>query len=193
MFLRKNEILGILIILFFILLANFISFKISQRNARDVQRNLDLGAVRQGLELYFQDYRYYPLSSADGKIVACKGEETKVLRDNRGFPVREKNAKKPKLVNLKECQWGKDGLFDVQDYNYPSYLSKLPQDPLQEKGFSYRYFSDGTKFQIYGAFEGKTLKEYDKEIARLQIFCGTKVCNFGKASPPDILYQPLLP
>lgn len=180
-FLRKSEVLTILGILIFIFLTNFFNFKISERKARDNQRNLDVSAIAEGIELYKIDYGYYPRSSSDGRITACKGPDTKIETDKYGnWVYAAKN--KPKLINLAPCQWGQDALMDITDVNYPHYLRLIPKDSQESQGASYRYVSDGEKFQILGAFEGKNLKEYDKRILKRGIACGIRICNFGKDS-----------
>jgi len=183
---NSKGLLAILTILLFIFLMNFVNFKISERKARDNQRNLDVSAIAQGLELYKADYGFYPLNSLDGKIVACKGPDTK--REN---PFEIPKEKKPKLINLIPCEWGKDALMDVTDINYPHYLSLIPKDPQYSIGASYRYISDGSKFQILGAFEGKDLMEYEKLILNRNIECGIRICNFGKASSETSLENSL--
>ncbi|HJX46149.1 MAG TPA: hypothetical protein VJ399_03225 [Patescibacteria group bacterium] len=175
--LKGKHVASIFIILLIIVLANFINFRISERKARDNQRNLDVSAIAQGLESYKADYGLYPLSSSEGKIIACKGPDTR--REN---PFEIPKNKKPKLINLIPCEWGKDSLMDVTDINYPHYLSLIPKDPEESMGASYRYISDGISYQILGAFEGKDLIEYNKAILRRNVGCGIRICNFGKAS-----------
>ena len=174
---KKSGIWAILVILLFIFLMNFVNFKISERKARDNQRNLDVSAIAMGLESYQADYGFYPQNSPDGKIIACKGPDTR-----REKPFEIPVNKKPKLINLVPCEWGKDSLMDVTDDNYPHYLSLIPKDPQQSLGANYRYISNSSKFQIFGAFEGKDLREYDKLILKRNVECGIRICNFGKAS-----------
>ena len=174
---HKNEIFSVLGVLVVIFLANFVNFRISQRKERDTQRDLDVSAIALGIEKYKKDYGFYPTSSSDGKIIACRGPETK--REN---PFEIPKEKKAKLINLVPCRWGVDALMDITDINYPHYISLIPKDPQQDMGARYRYISDGASFQILGAFEGKDIVGYNQDILARDLSCGIRICNFGKAS-----------
>ncbi|MFC1710220.1 hypothetical protein ACFL0F_01070 [Patescibacteria group bacterium] len=187
---KRQEILGVAVILFAITLITYINILISLRNERDLIRNLDVSAIAKGVVMYNSDYGFYP-TSKDGKILACADENTSVLKDENKQPVYfSKSAKKPMLKNLIVCEWGQDALLDVTDTSYPSYITTIPKDPRQENGYSYLYLSDGDNFQILGSFEGKSQDEYDSKIKALKISCGAKICNFGKTSM-EIIKEPL--
>lgn len=186
----KQETKGLAVIFLLLILASVYSFRQSYKRERDVQRNLDVSAIAAGVRLYRSDYRVYP-GSMDGMIAACRGEETRVVRDEIGSTVFREGAKKPVLENLVPCPWGESALLDINDINYPQYLSRIPDDPKQNNGFSYLYLSNGQDFQIYGSFEARVRMEYDPEIKKLGLLCGKKICNFGKASRGVTLYEPL--
>ena len=182
---KKQEIVGIGLILIAIVVITYINILISLRNERDLRRNLDVSAIAKGVGLYKADYGFYP-ASYDGKILACAGEDTQIVKDEYGkFVYFNGSANKPLLENLVVCKWGEDALLDINDINYPHYISSIPKDPRQEDGYTYLYLSDGENFQILGSFEGKSQKEYSKEIKALKIKCGNKPCNFGKTSLSD--------
>jgi len=179
---KRQEIFGVGIILVVIVVVTYINILVSLRNERDLIRNLDVSAIAKGVKQYRADYGFYP-ASQDGTILACSGKDTRIVKDEFGRVVFfNKKAKKPLLENLVACKWGEDALLDINDIEYPNYLSSIPKDPRQEDGYSYFYLSNGQKFQILGAFEGKSQKEYSKEIKALKISCGSKVCNFGKTN-----------
>lgn len=177
--LKKGEIKGIIIIFVFTLLANYWGFKTSFMRERDIQRVLDMGSIESGLIKYFSEYGEYPLSNSEGQIVACLGPKTGV-KEEANVPVVNPGYKKPILVNLIPCTWGVDSLWDASDINYPAYISKLPSDPLSQKGIQYQYFSDGKTFRIYSHLELKSTTGYDENIILKKINCGKKICNFGR-------------
>lgn len=160
-------------------LANLLGFSTSFRRMRDAQRNLDVGFVVKGLQAYRADYGTYPLSTDDGRIVACAGELTGIVKTDMNLPVYEPGANKPKLKNLASCQWGTDYLGDPMDVNAPKYISVLPKDPLSQKGLYYRYESDGRTFSLYAHFEINHDIGYDKGIAAK---CGSRKCNLKRSS-----------
>ena len=179
---KPQELKGLLLVFVFLGVATYFGVRSSNIRERDVQRNLDVSAIAGGINKYHKDYITYPLSSEAGKIIACRGEETKIVKDKSGEAEYRKGATKPILEGLVECEWAQDSLLDINDTNYPHYLGLIPKDPLAQKGTSYLYVSDGNGFWIYGAFEGKTQKEYDEAIKDMGLICGSKICNFGKGS-----------
>lgn len=65
------------------------------------------------------------------------------------------------------CEWGKD----------------FAADPQADKGITFKYFSNGTYYQILGYLEVTDGgSEYQKDIYDRQIKCGSKICNTGRAS-----------
>ncbi len=164
-FFTKKELLSVLLIFSGIILISLNNFRISLRRARDVQRKNDLRIVADGLVKYASDFASFPVSQ-EGKIVACRGPETKI-------------DKKGNISGLVFCEWGKDSLRDIFDPDYPAYIEVLPKDPLSEKGYQYLYFSDGERFQIYASLEGTDEAEYDSKIVARNLKCGVGICNFG--------------
>lgn len=163
-FFSKNEVIGIAVVLLAVALASWGNFKLSLRRARDVQRKNDIRLVADSLLRYSEDFGAFPLSEG-GKIVACKGPETKI--DSRGI-----------IRNLVPCEWGKDALADVFDPAYPPYVSTLPLDPQSPQG-GYLYFSSGRRFQLFAALEGSDEAEYDQAVVKRGLLCGGRICNFG--------------
>lgn len=156
-FFTKKEFLEIAIILAVLIVVSLPNFIVSLRRARDAQRKNDLGAMENALNRFNNDFGFYPLSSQDGRIVACS-------------------------PNLEPCDWGKDALADPSDSSFPSYLPVIPIDPDNKKGVSYRYISNAKRFQILASLEGDVEDEYDEAILARDIKCGTVICNSGKAS-----------
>lgn len=176
---KYKEILIVVSVFAFVLVANFIGFNTSLKRQRDIQRILDIGKIESGLKLYKEDFGEYPLSSDDGRIMACPGPETGVEMDETGKP-KASLFKKPKLVGLIPCQWGKDSLLDASDINYPPYIDGIPTDPLQNKGLIYLYKSGGQGYQLLAHLELKEHKEFDILILRRKVKCGKEYCNFGR-------------
>jgi type II secretory pathway pseudopilin PulG len=167
-FFTKKEILGIIFILLAIGLACFSNFKVSLRRARDAQRKNDIGAIADALNRYQVDFGFFPLSSSDGKILACE-------------PVTTEGKGKNKVYIFSACEWGKDGIRDLTDYNVLPYLKILPTDPQKDKGLIYFYISNGKRYQIFASLEGSDEDEYSRAIIKRNISCGTRLCNFGCA------------
>lgn len=164
-FFSKKEFFWIIVILLAIVGASYPNLKLSLRRGRDMQRKNDVRRVSDSLVRYASDFGAFPLS-AEGKMIACRGPETK--KDKKG-----------KITGLIPCQWGKDALADIFDPGSTPYVDTLPSDPLADKGSSYAYFSDGKLFQVYASLEGQDEAEFDQKIVARGLACGGKICNFG--------------
>jgi len=175
----KKDIVILFCIFLLVLISNFVGFTTSLKRQRDIQRILDIGKIESGLNKYKIEYGEYPLSDNEGQMLACPGPKTGVELDETGKP-KASLFKKPKMVNLIPCVWGKDSLLDASDINYPAYIDKLPADPLQDKGYKYVYKSNGKGYEILGHLELREHKEFDKLILNMKILCGKPYCNFGR-------------
>lgn len=163
----KSELKAILIIFLLLIVISVPNFLVSLRRARDAQRRADIGSIYDALNKYQSDFGVFP-AAVDGKIAACG-------------PVEIRKAEPEDIVIFSVCNWGTDALRDLSDPDYPPYLKVFPVDPLAKKGFSYYYLSNGSRYQIYGAFEGEDEAEFDPKIIKRGLKCGTQICNFGKA------------
>lgn len=150
----RQEAVAVLVILATLFVVSFFNFQTALMRSRDLQRKNDNGYLTKGLEEFKSDFAFYPPSTKDGKISACNGG----------------------------CVWGKDPLRDMSDLSYPPYMTLIPWDPDTSLGASYTYVSDGEHYQILAALEDKSDVEYNPQIAALHIMCGTRICNFGRAS-----------
>lgn len=151
------------------------NFIVSLRRARDSQRKADIGSIQDALFRYQADFGTFPLSIG-GKIAACR-------------PVSFEEVGSIKTLVFSACDFGKSSLADLSDSLYPAYMKLIPNDPQAGRGRFYYYFSNGNRFQIYGALEGKSEDEYDESIIKRGVACGSEMCNFGKGSgktPLDI-------
>ena len=157
-----------MVILLALVIVSYPNFQISLRRARDAQRKNDIGILANGLAKFADDFGSYPLSSPDGKILACN-------------PLISQVGKQVK-VDFDPCEWGKDALGDPFGNTTSSYIANLPFDPKASEGLAYFYISNGKRFQIYAHLEGKDEAENDPKIAFRNIICGNKICNFGRAS-----------
>lgn len=167
-FFSKSEFKAVLIIFAVLIAISTPNFIVSLRRARDAQRKADIGSIQDALFRYQGDFGSFPLS-IDGRIAACG-------------PVAFEEAGGIKTPVFSPCDFGKASLADLSDSSYPPYIKLIPNDPQSDKGRSYYYFSDGSRFQIYGSLEGKSEDEYDDSIIKRAIACGSKICNFGKSS-----------
>lgn len=166
-FFTKNEVVGLILIFSVVFLLTGINMSVSLRRARDVQRKNDAGDIYNALERYARDFGVFPLSTSDGRIIACKGSDTKY------------DPKTKTLVGLVPCEWGKDPLRDPLDPSYPAYLNVIPSDPQTFKGVQYVYLSNGGIFQIYAYLEGKDEPEYNPSVIKRNLNCGNRICDFG--------------
>ena len=166
-FFSKEEILVLSAILLVLIIVSVPNFIVSVRRSRDAQRKNDIGVLADGLGNFANNFGSYPLSSPDGKILACNPKISYVAKIVK--------------VDFDPCEWGKDDLRDALDTSYPPYITALPFDPKHNEGVSYLYLSNGKRFQIFAHLEGTDEAEYDPKIAARNLLCGNKVCNFGRA------------
>lgn len=170
-FFSKTEIVAVLIIFLALVVISAPNFTVSARRARDQVRNDDLGSLVNALDAYQTDFSSFPLSTPDGKIVACKSPSDKVQIDKSGRI----------QVNLIPCQWGKDPFIDLTPGSNKTYEAILQQDPQAGSGASYVYFSDGVGYQLLTSLEGSDEPEYDKTIVARKVMCGSRICNAGRS------------
>lgn len=168
-FFSKTEIKKVGLILLALILVSAFNFSVSIRKGRDAQRTADLVFLRNKLEEYQSEIGYFPSAGRDGTILACKGEGTVV------------NLEFKRLENPASCRWGEDGLINYFSETPKTIMENLPLDPQNDKGIIYVYRSNGNRFQLYGSLEGKNEAEYNSEIENLEINCGNRICNLGKA------------
>jgi hypothetical protein len=151
----EREFLGVLVMLFLIFSAMGVNLRISLRKARDAQRKSDLRALYEVLEVFSEEYGYYPFSTEDGRIVAC-GEKVNELGERI----------------FEACEWYGEGFLG---------MSLLLGDPRQGEGRSYVYISNGRHYQILAALESEDELEFSEEINGRSLLCGQYICNFGKS------------
>lgn len=184
---KKSEILGVTVIFILLIVMTINNFEISRKNERDVLRNANLGNLAIALERYKADYGQYPLSDDNGKIIACRGENTDTLKDSLGKPVYLDNAKKANVKDLVVCHWGEDYFGDPMDENAPKYIDILPKDPKYDEGYGFRYESDGNYYNLYVSYERNSTIDYSKNVLEKKILCNQKVCNAGRSDGNKIL------
>lgn len=171
---KRDVLIYFLLPILIVLVANLRGFAVSYARMRDIQRNLDIGFLVNGLAQYKSDYGQFPQATDDGRIIACRGETTGFAKTADNQMIFENGAKKPKIKNLVACDWGNSYLGDPLDENAPRYVSIIPKDPLTAKGVVYKYVSNEQSFALYSHFEINHDIGYDKSI---KIKCGTKRCN----------------
>lgn len=188
-FFTKNEIIGVLVILLLILVLTGFNLRISLRRSRDAQRRADVNDIVNALDKYQKDFGFFPPSSDDGKIIACKGANFGTIPSD----IKDENRRGYFINMLRGCDWGDDSLRDVGDDTYQAYLNRIPRDPKADEGLAYFYISDMNTFQLYAYLEGgKTEEGFRRGIIERNLQCGNRVCNFGKAygeTPLEISLQ----
>lgn len=150
---KKNELIGIGIILTVIFIATFFNLRNSLLLARDVQRKNDLKHIATALTAYTDKAGGYP-GAKDGKIANCGNDMADV------------------------CRWGIDPL-NASD---SAIMERMPNDPSWAKSYSYLYRSNRRDFQLYAHLEDKNEEEIDRGIEKKGFSCGVAVCNFGLSS-----------
>lgn len=179
-FFTKNEFIAVFSILSAVVIVSLFNFKIALRRARDTQRRDDLGAIYNAIEKYQLEFGFFPLSTDSGKIKACKPDNyDQIIAELSLLPKFDLEAY---LSQLKDCEWGQDGIFDISDETQPPYIKTLPVDPKFDEQISYFYISNSRLFQIYAYLEGEEDEVgYNQAIVNRKIACGEKTCNFGRA------------
>lgn len=157
-FFTKEELKALGIIFLVLLIIAIPNFLVSFQRGRDVDRKTDLGTIVLALASFKERFGYYPAGSENGKIVACLNQGEKPEYDIHKH-----------VTNFKPCEWGDE-----------SVMGKLPVDPSSTKGFSYYYKSDEKRYNIYTSLERRDQPEYQEEVAKENIACGAKVCNFTR-------------
>jgi len=157
------ELMVVIAILGFLILAGLSSFNMSLKKSRDSKRKNDLRQIAISLEAYQNDHNAYP-DAAAGAIKGCA--------DLNG--------------PLKSCDWG--GTF--KDTNGTVYMTLLPKDPTDGQT-TYLYKSDGIQFQLYSRLENtldadipKNSEEKPRAFSDVNCAVGasTVYCNYGVAS-----------
>ena len=166
----KPEIKSLIVIFAILIAISVPNFVMSLRRARDQVRKDDMGSLEKALGEYFADFQTFPLSTPDGRIMACKDPGEIASVDKMGKLV----------VNFVPCEWGKDAIVNLMPGSDKVYMPLLPREPNYQKGASYHYFSDGQKIQIFVSLEGKDDVEYDPKIISRNIMCGNLICNAGR-------------
>lgn len=167
----KSELIGIVVIFLILIGISIPNFIASLRKARDQVRKDDMGALIENIGAYFADYRFFPASTDDGRIVACKAPGDVVKIDKMGHLI----------VNFIPCDWGKDAIVGFMPGMEKTYMPLLPREPNYQKGVAYKYISDGHRMQIFVALESKDDPEYDPKIVARGLMCGNVICNAGRA------------
>lgn len=159
----KPEIISLIVIFLVLIIVSWPNFALSLRRARDQIRRDDIGNIQAAIDDYYKDYGVFPLSSPDGKMVVCKGSG-------------------PNLT-LIPCNWGHDAWLNLTPGINKVYMSTLPGDPNLNQGITYDYFSDGSRYQLFGYLEGAVEEPgYDARLAGRRVACGNKSCNIGRAN-----------
>ena len=148
----KKEVISLAVIFFILVAVSVPNYIVSLRRARDQVRRDDMGALQKVLANYFEDFREFPMSSDDGRMIACNGA----------------------------CEWGKDAIVGQTKDGSKVYMNLLPREPKYQEGRSYRYISDGQHYQILVALEGTDEDEYDQKIIARGLKCGNVICNAGR-------------
>jgi type II secretory pathway pseudopilin PulG len=170
-FFSKDELLSVVVIFIVLVAISLPNFSLSLRRARDQTRRDDIGNIQRAIDAYYSDYGIFPLSTPDGKIIACKNSnETNTTATGKV------------MVDLVPCIWGKDAWINLTPGVSKVYMNTLAGDPNLGKGVSYAYFSDGSRYQLMASLEGKDEPEYDSKLESRGVGCGSATCNLGRAN-----------
>jgi len=145
------------------------AFRTAQARGRDVQRKSDLKQIANALELFFNDYGFYPPGDGQGRIMACPYAE---ISAGENF-----------------CDWGVGEFVDVYlatGTERTVYIKKVPDDPINSYNYYYR-LPDGNnkKFQLFAKLENSQDKDClggDCLSSPVSFLCGSETCNFSITS-----------
>lgn len=151
---KKNEIIGVAIILLVIWVAAFFNLKNSILLARDVQRKNDLKHIASALTDYTNKVGSYPKAQY-GKIASCG-------------PAFDQ-----------ACRWGLDPLVATDSAEI---MDRLPNDPSWADKVFYLYRSNIRDYQLYASLEDESDEEISRGIEEQGFACGVAICNFGLSS-----------
>lgn len=99
-----------------------------QEKARDNRRKQDLQSISKALEMYYNDFGRYPLSSVDGFILGC-GEQAQ-----------------------QGCLWS--GPFRNSS-NGTLYMGEIPQDPSAGARYFYQSVDNGLGYYLFAHLENE--------------------------------------
>jgi type II secretory pathway pseudopilin PulG len=168
----KSETISLIIIFLVLVAVSWPNFALSLKRSRDQTRRDDIGNVQAAIDAYYADYGVFPLSTTEGKMIVCKDPNSTPAPDSNGnFTVK-----------LTRCSWGHDTWINLTPGINKVYMSTIPGDPNLSKGTSYDYFSDGSRYQLFGALEGLDEPGYDAKLAARGVMCGNRSCNFGRVN-----------
>lgn len=159
----KQEIISLIVIFLVLIGVSWPNFGLSLRRARDQIRRDDMGNIQAAITAYYADYGVFPSSTTDGKIIACKASGSSGELD------------------LIPCNWGKDTWVNLTPGVNKVYMKTLAGDPNLNKGATYVYFSDGSRYQLFGTLEGIDEPGYDLKLVAHNVMCGNRVCNVGRS------------
>lgn len=184
--------MGVGAILLIVVVITVVNLQFSIRRARDAQRRADLGAISNALESFQTDFGFFP-PSENGLIKACRADNFDEVYQN--VLQKEDRNIEDIFTGMRGCVWGEDRIDDLGLFGETPtvYISKLPQDPKEDEGIEYLYFSNNRRYQIFAHLEGGDSEEgFDQGIVDRQLMCGNKVCSFGKSfsnTPLDITLE----
>jgi prepilin-type N-terminal cleavage/methylation domain-containing protein len=161
------ELLIVIALLGFLIVAGFASYTTSLQRSRDTKRKGDLRQIAASLETYNNDIGRYPATDANGAIVGCN--------DDPQTPATDPES----------CQWNTAFLK-----NEVTYMVTLPGD--QKTSLRYYYGTDaaGTYFQLYARLENTKDSDIPQVSGGPAYYQGTNCssgadpvyCNYGVSS-----------
>jgi len=145
------------------------AFRSAQARGRDAQRKSDLKQIANALELFFNDYGFYPQGDEQGRIKACPYE---------------------KGVGGVACNWNVGEFVDMFPETATErtiYIKKVPDDPVTGYDYYYRLPEEGNskKFQLFARLENSQDQNClggDCLNSPVYYQCGNITCNFSITS-----------
>lgn len=146
------ELLVVMAILGILIMVGFANFRSSQKRGRDAKRKSDLEQIQRALEMYHNDYGFYPLS------------------DNGYIQIETTNF-----------NWGevlKDTHLDSNNQEIGTvYMKELPSDPVANQTYCY-LSADGSSYIIYAKLENTQ----DAMVLNPERTCAESNYNYGVSS-----------
>lgn len=152
------ELLIVIVIIGILATIGLASFSSSQMKSRDAKRKANLQQISQALELYYNDYGQYPVSS-NGVIMGC-------------------------VDGTSACIWG--SLTKPFANSKTTYMITLPADPSSNSYYYVATKAPAsqlyTKYQLYAHLENTQDKNILPSATGLDCGTGADSCNFGISS-----------
>lgn len=129
------------------------------KKSQDARRRSDLQAMRTSMQLYYNDYKAYPVNDADGKFACYYGGST--------------------LSFDGTSAWSTDG---TACSGGTSYIKAVPKDPTNSLAYKYQDSTDHQQYRITAALASTPSTDDNNSITK----CGKPNDTFAGSTAVDV-------